>query len=107
MTQVERNEVVQPQQYDIVRWSLLKNIWPFLVAFFIICAAWVNVTVEASTLRRDFNTLQASYNQHLIDVQDVKAERDAQYLESKVAFAEILKELAFIKVQIAAHMEEK
>jgi hypothetical protein len=86
-----------PQQYDIVRWSLLKNIWPFLVAFFVIAAAWVNVTVEVGNLRRDFNTLQTAYNNHLIDVAQVRAERDQQYLEIQITLTAIQKDILYIR----------
>jgi hypothetical protein len=105
MAQAEKNGVVQPIQYDIVRWSLLKNIWPFLVALFIMGGAWVSNTVEVTNLRKDFNTLNVRYEQHLVDVVTIKAERDEQYRLSSVAFAEILKELTFIKVQLEQHME--
>jgi peptidoglycan hydrolase CwlO-like protein len=84
---------------DTVKWSMLKNIWPFLVAFFIIVSAWAVLTLQVAQLRTDFVKLAATYDEHLDYHVEMKATRDEQYLEIQVTLTEIQKDIAYLRAE--------
>jgi uncharacterized protein (DUF3084 family) len=62
MEQREKNGVVQPQlPNDVVKWSILKNIWPFIVIIFMVAASWTSTTVQVSQLKTDLLNTQMDY----------------------------------------------
>jgi peptidoglycan hydrolase CwlO-like protein len=84
---------------DVVKWSMLKNIWPFLVAFFIIVSAWAVLTLQVAQLRTDFVKLAATYDEHLDYHATMKATRDEQYLQIQITLTSIQKDIAYLRAE--------
>jgi hypothetical protein len=90
---------------DTVRWSLLKNIWPFLVIIFMIAASWTTTTLQVSQLRVDLTRIQQDYikaDTSLANAIDAEVRLRSSLTDMRNAqVSAIAVDLAAIKVDIA------
>jgi hypothetical protein len=91
--------VVRDSNGDVVKWSSLKNIWPFLVSLFVIGSAWAVLTFQVAQLRTDFIKLTTTYDKHLDYHAAMKETRDEQYLQIQVTLAEMQKDIAYLRAE--------
>jgi hypothetical protein len=96
------------EKADTVRWSLLKNIWPFIVIIFMLGATWTSTTLQVSQLRSDLMRTQQEYmaadarlasaiEQEVTIRSDLTTVRNQQYVEIKTLLTALSVDILWIK----------
>jgi hypothetical protein len=110
-------EVTGNGKNDNVKWSLLKNIWPFIVIVFLMGGSYASQTYQTNRLREDLTRIEAAYKEADTRLTDAITDevttrssltetRNKQYLDIQTTLVAIQKDIEYIRVQLDAHAAE-